>query len=268
MGFKTTTTRLMLAAGFALAAPLSLQAQETSNNPQPAVSDMVKYANAPHLAYIKTNSQADNEDINKGLLALSAALIERTSVEPKGVVGLDIENDTLLFFPFIYWPVEENAAALSPQAQKKLQDYLDNGGVILFDLQDQSVSLGESQGLKRILGGIAINPLVQSGEDHTVMKSHYLLSRLKGSSDGQSVWIEAPLGRGAANDVSSVIISQENWIGAWRGQTHSKESDAYDHALRAGVNMVLYALTGDYKNDPIHEPTVDYKRKQTRLSPK
>lgn len=84
-------------------------------------------------------------------------MIERTSYEPEGIAGLDIEQDDLSLFPFIYWPVTAGTAPLSAQAQDKLQSYIDNGGMIVIDVRDQSLSPARSNHLKNILGNVRIN---------------------------------------------------------------------------------------------------------------
>lgn len=254
--FKLTAAGIMLAAHFSANAAMPVYAQDQTVS---TVQDVMRYANELHLAYIKSPETRVNDNAHRGLTEVAAGLVERTSVEPKGVVGLDIENDDLLFFPFIYWPVSESTESLSPAAQTKVQHYLNNGGVILFDVRDQSIGLSESPALRRILGSLAIDPLVQLDKDHNLMRAHYLLSQMKGSSHGKNIWVEAPLSANGKR-VSSVIISQENWSSAWRGLTHAKGSDGHKQAIRAGVNMVLYALTGDYKSDAIHTPTIDFKR--------
>ena len=62
-------------------------------------------ANETYLAYIKI----ENADINKisanGLKTISNLLQTRTSINPKGVIGLDIYNDDIFNYPFIYWPL-------------------------------------------------------------------------------------------------------------------------------------------------------------------
>lgn len=259
MDFRHSTAGLLLAAGFTAASVSPGYAQESVPQPTGVTPDVVKYASDLHLAYIRTSDTGVNNDAQEGLTALAVALVQKTSVEPKGVVGLDIENDSLAFFPFIYWPVTSDARALSVAAQKKVQDYINAGGVILFDVRDQSVDLSGENPLRRLLSGISLNPLVRMSEDGALTKSFYLVSRLPGSSNGTTIWIEAPLS-GDGNDITSVIIGQENWAAAWRGRTVPQGSEAHEDALKSGINMVLPALTGTYKNDPIHQEQINYKR--------
>jgi hypothetical protein len=224
-----------------------------------------KYANSLHLAYIKTSSGSVNNQAKTGVGALAARLNERTSVEPEGVVGLDIEKDPLVFFPFIYWPVTRDVEELSPYAQKKVQNYINNGGIIVFDLLDKSEKLSNSKALRRLLGGVNIKPLVKMDRDHTLAHTFYVIQGLPGSNRRSPVWIEAP-GNDNSEDVSSVIISQSNWAGAWAGINLMPKSKEYEAAIRAGVNMVMFALTGGYKRDGLHAESIAARRETAKTA--
>ena len=55
-------------------------------------------------------------------------------------MGVDIEKDELAFFPFLYWPVAVGAAQPSDAAYAKLNQYLQTGGLILFDTRDADLT--------------------------------------------------------------------------------------------------------------------------------
>lgn len=65
--------------------------------------------------------------------------------------------------------------------------------------------------------------------------------------------------------VSPVIIGAADWAAAW-AVTESGDflvpvggGDGYrqrELAFRSGVNMVMYALTGNYKSDQVHVPAL------------
>lgn len=260
MGLKTATAGMLIAA-FALAAPAHLQAQEPVEPvASTSIDKALKYATELHLAYVTNPSQQTNNESRLGVEALAAELFKRTKIEPEGVVGLDIENDEIAFFPFIYWPITSDSQPLSAKAQKKVIDYMNNGGMILFDIRDRSsITLGNSTALRRVLGedgAKAIKPLVPMGKDHTLTKSFYLVSTLPGSHDFATVWIETPESEGSKENVSSVIIGENNWSGAWAGRTLLPDSREREMALRAGVNMVMYAMAGNYKSDQVHVPMI------------
>jgi hypothetical protein len=205
-----------------------------------------------------------------GLSGLTRVLHLRTSVEAGPPLPVDIERDELSFFPLLYWPILPDQEAISPVAVKKLQDYLDRGGTVLFDLRDPSAGarianqVGRAeQSLRTLLQDVDIPPLVPISPDHVLTKSFYLLQDFPGRYAGGTLWVEG--GEGSDLDgVTSVVIGANDWASAWAvdrlgrplypvvpGGEHQREL-----AYRFGVNLVMYALTGNYKADQVHVPFI------------
>lgn len=232
--------------------------------------DMINYAGALHLAYVRTGiSQIDITSQN-GLTALARVLSQRTSVEPEGVVALDPATDDLAFFPLIYWPVTSPPQPLPPQAVRNVQFYLDHGGTILFDTRDKQstpdglpgASAGGVNGgaLRTLTNGLNIPPLIRMPEDHVLSRSFYLMQGFPGRYDGGVLWIEENSATGR-DGVSSVIIGNHDWAAAWAAADTGRPRlgggpQQQEMALRFGVNLVMYALTGNYKADQVHLPFI------------
>jgi hypothetical protein len=252
MGFKKLTAGLLLASFTALSG-VPAHAQNVSPQTAPATGTRsIEYANALHLAYVVSQSQSINAESRNGLSGLAEEIGKKTSVVPKGVIGIDIEKDEIAVFPFIYWPVSANAPRLSENAQKKVQNYINAGGMIVFDT---GYAGGNAQSaLSNMLGNVIIKPLVQMDRKHTLTKSFYLVADLTGGRNG-TIWVEAPGAKGAEN-VSSVIIGDKMWARAWVGMAAQTNEDERNLVLRSGINMVMYALTGNYKEDQIHIPSI------------
>ena len=215
------------------------------------------------LAYIVTGDK-EVDDISKaGLEGLSEILRSRTSVEPADPVGLDLERDEPRLYPLIYWPVTSTQPALSPRAQAALDRYLRTGGIVFIDTRDQQMSFDRPAGgnpdLKRLLAGVETPPLVAMPPDHVLSKAFYLLSDMPGRWQGGKLWIES--GTGRVNDgVTTVLIGSNDYAGAWavdqRGRglmpvTPGGETQR-EMSYRFGVNLVMHALTGNYKDDQVH----------------
>lgn len=248
MGFQRITSGLLLAVFTALSGPtVSAQPAEAPSAAIPKAG-AATYATKLHLAYIRAADAQTNQVSQRGLEGLAAMLKEKTAVEPQGVIGLDIDRDELSMFPVLYWPVSENAVPLSEKAQKKVQTYLDTGGLIIFDIKNSSEPIGSTKTLNRLLGNVALKFPEALGKDHVLHKTFYNLEGLRGSFNYNTVMVEKARTKGAEN-VSSVIIGENNWAGAWAGLTLPQGSREKEMALRAGVNMVMYALTGNYKTD-------------------
>ena len=94
--------------------------------------------------------------------------------------------------------------------------------------------------------------------DHVLTKSFYLLSDMPGRWQGGKIWIEA--GSGRVNDgVTTIIIGANDYAGAWatdqrgRGIMPVQGGETQrEMAYRVGVNIVMHALTGNYKDDVVH----------------
>jgi hypothetical protein len=86
------------------------------------------------------------------------------------------------------------------------------------------------------------------------------------------VWVEAipPAKPGSeapargGDGVSPVIIGSNDWAAAWAVDSSGRflnevvpggESQR-EMAFRFGINLVMYALTGNYKTDQVHAPAL------------
>ena len=230
------------------------------------------------LAYVKTGLSDVDTISQEGLTGLGMALKARSSYEPQEPVGVDPETDDLSLYPLLYWPMDPRERNLSPKAQSRIADFMRNGGTIFFDTRD--LTLGavhgpESPGqqtLRRLTGGLDFPPLEQLPADHVLTKTFYILRDFPGRWAGGQLWVEAlppppkngaPPARGG-DGVSPVIIGNNDWASAWAvdGSGHFISTPSpggeiqREMAFRFGINLVMYALTGNYKTDVVHAPAL------------
>ena len=233
------------------------------------------------LAHVLTGDARVDEIADAGLRGLGQTLWQRTSIEPADPMGIDIETDEIAFFPFLYWPVTADMPLPSREAYAKLNRYLRSGGMILFDTRDADLagfggSSPEGRRLQAIAASLDIPPLAPIPSDHVLTRTFYLLQEFPGRHAGPDVWVEAPppdaeLAEGMPfrnlNDgVTPVVIGGNDWASAWaiddfglpllpvgRGQAGERQREI---ALRFGVNLVMHALTGNYKSDQVHVPAL------------
>ncbi len=237
-------------------------------NGQPAsaqTSDQLAREAAAHLrfAYVKTGDRSLDETTAAGLFGLSYELGARTSVEPETPHGVDLSRDHLELYPMIYYAVPRNAKALPPAAVAKVNAYLRAGGAFVVDTRDAAPGRDVSQNLSTLLAGIDAPPLQPAPPTHVLTKSYYLIRSFPGRLNGR-LWIES----GAADrdtrrgdGVSGLFIGGSDWAGAWAIDKNGKELRAMDGgpnaremAYRFGINLVMYILTGNYKEDQVHIP--------------
>lgn len=222
-----------------------------------------------YLAYVVTGVPQVDEVSRAGLTHLAEVLRSRTAAEPAGAIGVDVAHDELAFFPLLYWPVVAEQADLPAAAIERLNAYLRNGGMILFDTREQApgsaAALGgaSAQRLRRLTQGLDIPPLAPVPPDHVLTRAFYLLQDFPGRYLGGDVWVEAAEER--RNDgVSPVIIGGNDWAAAWASDDAGRPlfpvvpggERQRELAFRFGVNVVMYALTGNYKSDQVHVPAI------------
>ena len=205
------------------------------------------------LAYVITGDAATDRKSQAGLQALSEILAARSTATLAVPQGVSLHSDSLPFFPLLYWPVTTGAETPSDAAVLALKHYLKRGGLIVFDRQDGgSADPSMNAALRRLNHALDLPLLVPMAQDHVLTRSFYLLRTMPGRLSNGPIWVQA---NSAENDgVSTVILGSNDWAGAWAGQgVNAAEREA---ALRFGVNLCIYALTGNYKADQVHMPAI------------
>ena len=232
------------------------------------------------LGYVLTGNTEIDEVSRQGLDGLGRLLAVRTAVEPGQPVGVNVLTDDLVFYPVLYWPVLPDAEPLPEPTLAKIDAYMKQGGLIVFDTQDYGRGLptgtplgqGESA-LQRILGRLDVPRLEPVPENHVLTKAFYLLRNFPGRWDGGQLWVEAQednagqdhVRRARVSDgVTSIIVTPNDFASAWaldeRGRplypTVGGGEDQREMAFRTGINIVMHALTGNYKADQVHVPAL------------
>jgi len=131
-----------------------------------------------HLAYVITGNDRIDRMSSAGMEGLAKELNRRTTIEPKGARGVNLETDTLEFYPFLYWPVERDIAPLSEKASQALNDYMASGGTIVIDTQDQeSRNLTGNQAHAGLDLSLLIYPASPFRNQITSSLNHSILSK-------------------------------------------------------------------------------------------
>jgi len=224
----------------------------------------IKATAKTRLAFIKTGNAETDAVSLAAMRGLSAILRRRTSVEPGDPMAIDPETDELKFFPMLYWPIVPGQPAPSQRAVDRLNRFMRGGGILLIDLRDPSgTGSFDTIALRRSIGGVRIPALAPVPRDHVLTKSFYLLRQFPGRWTGGTLWVQR--GDRKVNDgVSQVIVGSNDWAAAWAVDASlrpmfpvgSGGRRQREYAFRTGVNIVMYALTGNYKADQVHLPTI------------
>ncbi len=260
-----------LAGGMGRAAPLALLiAAALVAGPRPADAQLqgsdqraLESALWTRLAYIRTGVPQLDAVSQAGLTGLSRILSQRTAVEPIEPIGLDPARDELSFYSLIYWPLDRQQAPMSAGAIRNLTVFMKNGGTIFFDTRDGEINGEGARRLREISQRLPIPPLQPVPRDHVLTRSFYLLQEFPGRWASGDLWIE-PVADRVNDGVSSVIVGANDYAAAWAvdeagrpqfpvvpGGTVQREM-----AFRVGVNLMMFALTGSYKADQVHVPSI------------
>lgn len=271
--FSNSLLVLTSALILTLIAPTSGKAQNIS-------ADGLNFSPAlrTHFAYVKTGNARVDEISRAGLLGLTRFISARTALEPGEPLGVDISKDDLSFFPFLYWPIDEDNPTPDDATMARIDAYMKQGGSILFDTKDQINGLlngTDNSGnfkLREILSSLDVPPLEPVPTDHVLTKSFYLLKNFPGRYQGGDLWVEqirqneedgARPAR-AGDGVSTIMITSNDFAGAWAIDNNNRSLFATippdprqrEYAFRAGVNIVMYTMTGNYKADQVHIPAL------------
>lgn len=231
---------------------------------QTAQQKVLEASSSLRFGYVRTGEGRLDETTRNGLIGLGEVLYQRTSVEPGTPHAIDLEKDALSLYPMIYYAVPRNPRPLSPAAVAAVNAYLRNGGAFVVDTRDAAPGRDVGQNLEAILAGIDAPPLQPAPSNHVITKSYYLIRSFPGRLNGR-LWLEGTSGdrdtrRG--DGVSGLFIGGSDWAGAWAVDPNTGRpintmeggEAAREMSYRFGVNLVMYILTGNYKEDQVHIP--------------
>ena len=289
MRHRRRAAATLLLVGLLAGMPWHARAQAPAAKPNwpPPLSEQqrdfaLKATHETHLAYIVTGDASVDEISRAGLEGLSLFLAQRTALEPGDPIGLDPAKDELAFFPLIYWPISPNAPKPSTAALEKIDSYMKQGGTVLFDTRDAIDAPPGPDGamqspgmvsLRTVLSSLDIPELEPMPRDHVLTKTFYLLRDFPGRFTDGKLWVEALPAETegeserparAGDGVSSILITSNDFAGAWAMRPDGQamlplvpgEPRQREFAFRAGVNIVMYVLTGNYKADQVHIPAL------------
>jgi len=150
------------------------------------------------------------------------------------------------------------------QEREILARFLTYGGFLFAEDTVGAEGFGFDQAFRRemeqILPNHALKRLIP---DHAVYQSFYLLGNVAGRQK-----VKPYLEGITIDNWTPVIYSQNDLSGAWSRDRYGKWVNECvpggavqrKSAFKTGINIIVYALTSDYKRDLIHHPFI--KRRQ------
>jgi len=186
---------------------------------------------------------------------------ENSSVQPSlEIPEIDPESETIFGQPFLVLTGDRHFDPLSDAAVANLRLYLREGGFLFVDdataLESSDFDRAVRRDLARILPGTKLGSI---GRDHAIYRSFFLLRGVSGRvlvrKSIEGMWL---------GDITPVLYSRNDLLGAvWRASGGTYSLDVIPggrrqrtEAIKLGVNLVLFALTGNYKRDVVHVKTL------------
>jgi len=195
-------------------------------------------------------------------------LIQRTSAPAKQhptlvrADGSDVTHDT-----FLYWSGSQAIAPLTGAEVSGLRRFFSLGGLMLVD-DAGAGSAGEqspfgTSARREIARILPDQTAITLNTDHVVFRSFYLLTRAEGRVAGPRS-LDAIVRGGAAqvlfaeNDVGGALARSQ--MGIWEEPVVPGGDVQREHAIRLAVNIAMYVLCSNYKDDQVHAPFLMRRR--------
>ncbi len=189
---------------------------------------------------------------------------KRSSIDVLRTPASSRLDDLSIFdHPFLYWSGDGSFDALSDAEIAGLRRFVRFGGFVLID--DASPGQrGFDRSVRRELArAFPSRRLRELPNTHTIFRSFYLLDRPEGRVRGPEHLSAISVGERVA-----VLYSRHDlggaWardnLGTWEHPVTPNGDEQRERAIRLGVNVVMYALCLDYKDDQVHAPFIMRRR--------
>lgn len=203
-------------------------------------------------------------------LVLAQEVRLRTAVQVRlDRVVVPLGSRAVFDSPFLLWVGDSPLPPLDERELANLEAFLSLGGFLVVDNAGegagfQAFDRGFRSQLRRAFPGRTLRTVPM---DHVLMRTFYRVSSVAGRratfSELEALTLE---------DRLALVYSRNDLTGAWsRDGFGNWEFEAVpggpaqrESAIRLGVNLVMYALLLDYKDEQAH---VEYLLKQRRLRP-
>ena len=195
-------------------------------------------------------------------------LVQRTSAPARlQPTFVRADDAAIVDAPFLYWSGDRDAAPLTSAEIAGLRHFFALGGVLLVD--DAGAGQSGEQGpfgrtaRREIARVLPDSTPITMGTDHVLFRTFYLLRRAEGRVEGPPTF-DAIVRGGQAQ----VLFSEHDLGGALaRGPSGTWEHPVVpggdfqrEHAIRLAVNIAMYVLCSNYKDDQVHAPFLMRRR--------
>lgn len=206
------------------------------------------------LAWLKVPGASDP---TSSLTAWAQEIRLRTSIDiASQPVGVRPEDPALFSYPFLYWGGDRAPAHLSDQAVAALRQHLSTGGMLFIDNTGRTeASEAFDQGIRHELARLFPQPLQRVTPTHVLYRSFYRLERPVGRRADAHELEGIRVGNQFAvlygrNDLAGALARQA--VGGYALAVVPGGETQREQTFRLAVNLMMYALCLDYKDDHTH----------------
>jgi len=179
--------------------------------------------------------------------------------------ALGLADPDLFRYPFVVLSSDQAMPAPADNEVAELRRYLSYGGFLLVD--DASATRGgpfeqsARQLVSRIVPG---GRLSRVPRDHVLYKSFYLLDgpagRVAATPDLEGLELGGRLAvLYSGNDMIGALARDS--LGSWEFEVTPGGELQREKSIRLGVNIAMYSLCLDYKEDQVHIPFIMKRRR-------
>ncbi len=216
-----------------------------------------------HARLLETSGAAQLGDARSAASRWAFELVERTSAPGRlSVEVIAADSAAVLREPFLVWSGRADPGELSAGAVRRLGEYLHLGGMLVVDDREPVTGVfrqAARREMARVLPDAAPVPL---GGNHVLFKSFYILDRPYGRVQGPPTISAITRGKS-----TQVLFLEHDLLGAlarsgenWAHEVEPGGAMQREMATRMAVNIAMYALCSDYKDDQVHAPFLMRRR--------
>ena len=224
------------------------------------------FGDAARLTFAQVRHAGRWDPRPDGLSRLAWEISKRTSIETSPAVkSIGLADPDLFRYPFSVLSSDQAFPAPAENEIAELRRYLSYGGFLLVDDASATRGGGFEQSARQLVSRIVPGAqLARVPRDHVLYKSFYLLDGPAGRLSSTPDLLALELGGRLAvlysgNDLVGALARDS--LGTWEFEVTPGGELQREKSVRLGVNVAMYALCLDYKEDQVHIPFIMKRRR-------